>query len=85
MKIFLYKAKQKCIEYLKMFQIYIEAMIHRFFNYFTKIRKNRHCPLTVFVKSRVSLKDIGVILANFDLSGKLPLVKEALTINMLTA
>ena len=49
------------IEYLKMFQIYIEAMIHSFFNYFTKIRKNRNinCPLTVFVKSRVCLKDRG--------------------------
>ena len=56
-------AKQKCpfphkwIEYLKFFQISMEAMIHSFFNYFTKIRKNKNCLIIVFVKSRAFLKD----------------------------
>lgn len=44
-------------EYLKMLQISIMVMIHSFLNYFTKIRKNRNCPL--IVKCRAFLKDRG--------------------------
>ena len=53
-------------------------MTHTLSNYFTKIRKNRNCSLIVYVKSRVFLKE-RVILANFNLLGKMPLVIEALT------
>ena len=52
-------AKQKWIEYLKIFEISIEEMTHSFFNYFTKIRKNGNWPIIALVKSRAFFKDRG--------------------------